>query len=182
MSEPFIGQIRIFAGNFAPRSYAFCDGQLISIAQNEALFALLGTTYGGDGRTTFGLPDLRGRAPIHMGQGPGLSDRRLGEKGGAETETINASTMPNHSHALQASADLGNSFLPNGRVLAKAQRPPGNMAVNAFAAPAGLVAMDGLSLEPEGGTPSGAQPHNNMQPSLAVNFIIALQGIFPPRN
>ena len=117
MSEPFVGEIRMFAGNFAPRGWAFCDGQLLAVSQNDALFSLLGTIYGGDGRTTFGLPDLRGRVPIHAGSGPGLSPRRLGAKAGAENVTLTVNQLPSHSHRLSGSANLASESRPEGNVL-----------------------------------------------------------------
>ena len=171
MSEPFIAEIRIFPGNFAPRSWAFCNGQLLPISQNTALFSLLGTTYGGDGRTTFALPDLQGRAPMHPGQGPGLSLRDLGQTDGVETVTLLESEMPHHAHTLSADNALGNSRSPAGNSLARAV---GGLA---YRAPSSLVAMSDQALSISG----GSLPHNNMQPYLVLNFIIALQGIFPAR-
>ena len=168
MSEPFAGEIRMFAGNFAPRGWAYCDGQLLAVSQNDALFSLLGTIYGGDGRTTFGLPDLRGRLPIHAGSGPGLSARKLGGKGGAETETVTVNQMPSHEHPMQASSDSANTPNPQGNVLSlKGDRNPTNLA-----------AMRSDTVVNAG----GGQGHNNMQPYLAINFAIALQGLYPSRN
>jgi len=174
MSEPFLGEIRMFGGNFAPRGWAFCNGQLLSIAQNSALFAILGTTYGGDGRTTFGLPNLQGRAAMHWGQGPGLTPRTLGETGGTETVTLNAQQMPAHTHTAAASSAKGNTNSPIGKVWSKdagvqsatytGNTPDGTMAANAI------------------GTTGGSLPHDNMPPFQCVSFIIALQGIFPSRN
>lgn len=175
MSNPFIGEIKMFGGNFAPSGYALCDGQLLLISQNEALFALLGTIYGGDGRTTFGLPELRGRLPIDDGQGSGLTNRRTGARAGAENVTITAGTMPAHSHDVMGTTDPGDSNDPAGKVPAVApvaaysDQPPdlANALLNASAiSPAGNI------------TP---QPHINLMPSLAVNFIIALTGVFPSR-
>lgn len=165
--EPFLGQIIMFGGNFAPRGWAFCDGQLLPISQNQSLFALLGTTYGGDGRTTFALPDLRGRAPIHAGNGPGLSDRRLGSRGGSETNTLIESQLPSHTHAI-GTKEEGNTDDPSGAYVA-------GDGTNAFA-----DSSDG-NLLPTGAT-GGNQSVNNMQPFLAVSYIIALQGTFPSRN
>ena len=170
MADPFIGEIRIFAGNFAPRDWAFCDGRLLQISSNPALFSLLGTTYGGDGRTTFGLPDLRGRAPMHDGNGPGLTPRRLGQKGGTQTVTLNANQLPLHRHFLQASFEDGDSLDPANQNVGT-----GN---DMFAPAANLADMDGAALPPAG----GSQPHNNLQPFLTMNFIISLAGRFPSRS
>jgi len=175
MSEPFIAEIRMFAGNFAPRNWALCDGQLMPIAQNTALFSLLGTTYGGDGRTTFALPDLRGRAPMHPGHGFGLTQRQLGETNGAETVTLLASEIPAHSHELRGSDNAATTPLPVpadnmlARTAEDTYQTPGNKT---------LAMMSVNSLSAAG----GGQPHNNMQPYLVLNFIIALWGIFPSRN
>lgn len=170
MSEPFIAEIRIFAGNFAPRSWAFCDGQLLPVAQNTALFSLIGTTYGGDGRSTTALPNLQGRAPMHPGRGPGLTSRRLGQRGGVEQVTLSEAQMANHSHTLLASGEDGNS-----------QNPAGNhygAGTDMYRAPSNKGAMDTQSLPNTG----GSQPHNNLQPFLTMNFIIALQGLYPSRS
>ena len=172
MSEPFVGEIRMFAGNFAPRGWAFCDGQLLSVAQNDALFSLLGTIYGGDGRTTFGLPDVRGRIPIHAGSGPGLSPRRLGSKAGAENVTLIVNQLPSHTHTMQASSDNADDSLPQGDVLATAtggdlyvsENPDLNM---------NSAAITGVG---------GSRSHTNLQPFLCIHFIIALVGIYPSRN
>ena len=172
MAEPFIGEIRMFAGSFAPRSWAFCDGQLLAISQNEALFSLFGTTYGGDGRTTFGLPDLRGRIPIHFGQGPGLSQRRLGEKEGTEVETLALDHTPVHSHRFQASAEGANLASPQGAV------PAQSALVDAYIQEEASAGLSTAAL----GTAGDSQSHNNLQPFLCINFIVALSGIYPPRN
>jgi microcystin-dependent protein len=169
MSEPFIAEIRIFAGNFAPRGWAFCGGQLLPISQNTALFSLIGTTYGGDGRTTTALPNLDGRAPMHPGTGPGLTRRRLGEKAGAETVVLAESQMPSHIHQLVGSEEDIDGTSPVGNYLAT-----GN---DLYSATDGS-ALAGDSLADTGGT----QAHNNMQPYLALNFIIALQGLYPSRS
>ena len=170
--EPFLGEIMMFAGNFAPRGWALCNGQLLPIAQNTALFSLLGTTYGGNGQTTFALPDLRGRAPIHVGQGPGLSDRVLGQYGGEETHTLTWNEMPNHSHPAYAHAENGTSDTPTG--LLPARNPAG---VPQYAAGADVT------MSPEAiGNAGGGQPHDNMQPYLVINFCIALQGVFPSQQ
>jgi microcystin-dependent protein len=171
MSEPFVGEIRMFAGNFAPRGWAFCDGQLLAVSQNDALFSLLGTIYGGDGRTTFGLPDMRGRLPIHAGTGPGLSNRRLGARAGAESVTLTVNQLPPHSHTIQASADAATGPNPDGEVLAEisSDRSYRNAADTALSSNA-LTAI------------GGSRSHTNLMPFLCVHFIIALVGIYPSRN
>lgn len=174
MSEPFLAEIRIFAGNFAPRGWAFCNGQLLPIAQNTALFSLIGTTYGGDGRTTTALPNLKGRAPMHPGRGPGLTARRLGQKGGVETVTLTEAQMPSHTHSLRALRDPGDLFGPQNRSLARSR----NGAVYQSNASTNLVAMNAASLTNAG----GSLPHNNVQPFLTMNFIIALVGLYPSRG
>lgn len=174
MADPFVAEIRIFPFNFAPKGWAWCDGQLMPISQNTALFSLLGTTYGGDGKSNFALPDLQGNAPMHPGQGPGLSLHDLGETGGSETVTLLQSEIPAHSHGLSATATFaGSGNNPAGNVLAK-----GASGLLAYAPPGGLVSMSDQALAPAGGD----QPHNNMQPYLTFYFNIALQGVFPPRT
>lgn len=173
MSEPFVGEIRMFAGNFAPRGWAFCDGQLLAVSQNDALFSLFGTIYGGDGRTTFGLPDCRGRIPVHQGQGPGLGDYRLGSKGGAEAVTLTTAQLPLHNHPLQVSTATGPETNPGGNVLA------GSTLLEGFADETPTVAMASQALPT---TTGGSRPHQNLQPFLAVNFIVALFGIYPSRH
>lgn len=159
--------------NYCPRGWTEANGQLLQIRDNQALFALLGTMYGGDGRMTFGLPDLRGRVALHTGQGPGLTNRKQGEKSGAETETLTVNQMPQHTHSLKASSVSANDKVPTGKVLAKARR-------NVYASPGSgkLTQMAPTSV----GSVGNNQPHNNMQPYLTIRFCIALQGIFPPRN
>jgi microcystin-dependent protein len=175
MSEPFIAEIRIFAGNFAPRGWAFCDGQLLPIAQNTALFSLIGTTYGGDGRTTTALPNLQGRAPMHPGRGPGLTTRRLGERGGTETVNLTEQQMRNHTHSLMATMSPGSAFTPSPTT--SLARSMGGFAYkNGSSSPD--VDMNNGALAPAG----GSQAHNNMQPFLAMYFIIALQGLYPSRS
>jgi microcystin-dependent protein len=170
--DPYIGEIRMFAGNFAPRGWAFCNGQLLAIAQNTALFSLLGTMYGGDGRTNFALPDLRGRVPMHFGQGPGLTPRTQGEQSGSETVTLIAGQMPSHSHAVNGNQGPGDSTSPAGRYWAASSRRDASYAGSADTA-----------LSPQAVAPAGgSQPHENRQPYLAVSYIIALQGIYPPRS
>ena len=172
--DPFVAEIRIFPFNFAPKGWAWCDGQLLPLSQNTALFSLLGTTYGGNGKSNFALPDLQGSAPMHPGQGPGLSLHDLGEKSGSETVTLLESEIPSHSHAMQANAFPANVQAPsNVRALAQstggvAYKPP----------PATMTTMNPAGLGPAGGD----QPHNNLQPYLTFYFNIALQGVFPPRG
>ena len=172
MSEPFVGEIRMFAGNFAPRGWAFCDGQLLAVTQNEALFSLLGTIYGGDGRTTFGLPDMRGRIPIHAGSGPGLTNRRLGVKFGPEKVTLTVNQLPSHTHPMRASTGVGNSNDPHNKVLSNSP------SVDLYIEDPPTSAMAATAITSVG----GSQTHNNMAPFLGINFIIALVGIFPSRN
>lgn len=168
MADPFVAEIRIFAGNFAPKGWALCNGQLLPLSQNTALFSLLGTTYGGDGKSTFALPNLQGRAPMHPGQGPGLSLRDLGESGGAATVTLLPSEIPAHNHGpLHVHDAAGTSGTPSAsKNLARA---PGNI----YGPATNLVAM---------GDAIGGAAHYNRQPYLGLNFIIALQGVFPPRG
>lgn len=176
MSEPFIGQLMLVPYNFAPQGWAFCQGQILSIAQNTALFSLLGTTYGGNGQTTFALPDLRGRVPVSSGQGPGLSNYSLGQVSGSENTTLLTTNMPAHTHtataALNANSGPANDSLPNGNFLAEGSiyNSSSNATMNSNAV--------AVSLSPAGGN----QPFNNVQPILALNWVIALQGIFPSRN
>jgi microcystin-dependent protein len=172
MSEPFIAEIRIFGFNFAPRNWALCNGQILPIAQNTALFSLVGTTYGGNGQTTFALPNLQARAPMGTGQGPGLSSRDLGENGGQETVTLIASEMPAHNHAIQVNSGNANSQSAAGTYLATEIGPA---TMYSSGGGAGMAA-DAL------GASGGGQPHPNMQPYLTLNFCIALLGIFPSRN
>lgn len=166
MSEAYIGEIRMFAGNFAPEGWALCNGQVISIAENNALFALLGTTYGGDGQTTFGLPDLQGRAPIHRS-----STHPLGEKGGAETVTLSPLQMPVHTHVANANPNTAESGSPANNVWAKS-------TMTSFTASAPDKAMSPYSVQAVGGN----QPHENMMPSLAISYIICLYGAYPSFN
>jgi microcystin-dependent protein len=170
MADPFVAEIRIFPFNFAPRGWAWCDGQLLPLSQNTALFSLLGTTYGGNGKSNFALPDLQGRAPMHPGQGPGLSLHDLGETGGSETVTLLESEIPFHPHALRGSADDDDSTLPSGH-------SPGQLSV-LYASGGTLTPMAPEALPPAGSD----QPHNNLQPFLTFYFNIALQGVFPPHG
>src|SRR5215831_12239032 len=173
MANPFIAEIRIFPFNFAPKGWAFCDGQLMSISQNTALFSLLGTTYGGDGKSNFALPNMQGNAPMHPGQGPGLSLHDLGEAGGSDTVTLLESEMPQHSHALTASNRQGTDQSPINEIFAG-----GIGGINQYAAPGSIMSLANVTVAPAGAD----QPHNNMMPYLTLNFCIALQGVFPPRS
>lgn len=173
MSEPFIGEIRILPYNFAPRGWAACDGQLLPISQNTALFSLLGTAYGGDGRTTFGLPNLPGRTILHAGQGPGLSQRRLGHRGGERTVTLTTAAMANHTHPLQGSASRADTPTPAAAV------PARTVGATPYASGASLdTTLAGTAVADTG----QAAPHNNMQPYLVLQYCIALVGIYPPRG
>ncbi|MFN2622998.1 MAG: phage tail protein [Chthoniobacterales bacterium] len=171
--DPFVAEIRIFPFNFAPKGWAWCDGQLLPLSQNTALFSLLGTTYGGNGKSNFALPDLQGRAPMHPGQGPGLSLHDLGETGGSETVSLLESEIPSHTHALMASTSTANQPGPNANnSLARVQ------GATPYGAATNLVPMAPEALAPAGGD----QPHNNMMPYLTFYFNIALQGVYPPRT
>ncbi len=168
MTDPFVAEIRMFGGNFAPTGWALCAGQLLPIAQNTALFSLLGTMYGGDGKVTFGLPNLNGRVAVHSGQGPGLSAWFQGEQRGSETVTLLQSELPAHAHQARGSSDDDNSLSPVGALAGAPQSPLYRPDTDGQMAPLPLA--------------GGSQPHNNMQPYLAITYIIALQGIFPPRS
>ncbi|WP_017328064.1 phage tail protein [Synechococcus sp. PCC 7336] len=178
MSEPFIAEIRIFAGNFAPRSWAFCNGQLLPISQNTALFSLIGTTYGGDGRTTTALPNLQGRAPMHPGRGPGLTARRLGQRAGVETVTLSEAQMPSHSHTMMAVTPSQFTAANSRDPVTRAFAGVGSGQAYQSNSNSNFVAMD-PDILPNAG---GSQAHNNLQPFLAINFIIALQGLYPSRS
>ena len=172
MSEPFIGDIKIVGFNFVPRNWAQCDGQLLPIAQNQSLFSLLGTTFGGDGRTTFALPDMRGRAPLHQGSDPGLSPRPWGQKAGQNKVTLTIAQIPSHGHQLNASSDNATTNTPDGNLPAT--------AVPGFNVYGDTANADGEVTQVSGS--GDGQGHNNMQPYLALNFVIALQGGVPSRN
>ncbi|MEM7479894.1 MAG: tail fiber protein [Acidobacteriota bacterium] len=172
MSEPFLAEVRIVGFNFAPRGWAFCDGQILPINQNQSLYSLLGTTYGGDGRTSFALPDLRGRSPMHVGRSNGGGDHRLGQKSGEETHTLSGAEMPNHDHVLRATNANGTTDQINGTVLARA------VGANVYGEFGTQVGMASGTVANVG----GGQAHDNMMPYLAINFCIALQGLFPSRN
>ena len=178
MSDPFIGEIKIVAFNFPPRNWADCNGQLLPIAQNSALFSLVGTLYGGDGRTTFALPDLRSRVPIHLGQGPGLSNRNQGSSSGQEAVTLTAAQMPVHNHptnvAVATTSAVGNQTVPDGHLPARANDGESNYSDTA--------ATGSLATDVTAGNAGGSLPHDNMPPFLTVRFVIALFGIFPSRN
>ena len=170
MSEPFIAEVRIFAGNFAPRNWAFCDGQLLPIAQNTALFSIVGTTFGGDGRTTLGLPNLQGRAAMHPGRGPGLTSRRLGESGGVENVTLTTQQIPSHEHSVNASSDVATLASPIDKSFADTD------TVNHYGPKADEENFAAVS------NVGSSRPHNVMQPYIAMNYIIALQGTYPSRS
>jgi len=173
MSEPFVAEIRIFAGNFAPRGWAFCNGQLLPIPQNTALFSLIGTTYGGDGRSTTALPDLQGRSQMHPGRGPGLTDRRLGQRGGESQVQLSEAQMPSHNHSMYL----------NPNIVGDSNSPKNNMFAQSAVPNASVYSTDGPNIEAGSLTESGGnQPHNNMQPYIGVNFIIALVGLYPSRS
>jgi len=172
MSEPFVGEIIMFGGNFSIRGWALCDGQLLAISQNNDLFSLLGTVYGGDGRTTFGLPDMRGRVPLHQGQGPGLSSRAMGAKVGAEDATISANQMPAHNHGFIASNQPPLNKGPGGALVGQ----PGNDQIYGPGTPPDTFDASAI------GDSGSANEHPNLMPTLCVSFLIALTGIYPSRN
>ncbi len=172
MSDPFLGEIKLCGFNFPPKNWAFCNGQLLPINQNQALFSLLGTTYGGDGRTTFALPNLQARLPMHQGGGPGLSRRNIGDIVGEQNHTLLATEMPAHSHQVNASTVAADDPAPGGKIWAS-----GGSVDKLFGSPANTT-MNSAAVA----TAGQSQPHNNLQPYLVVNFVIALVGIFPSRN
>jgi microcystin-dependent protein len=173
MAQPYVGEIRMFAGNFAPNGWLFCDGQTLPISENEVLFQLIGTTYGGDGEETFNVPNLQSRVPIHMGTGPDGTTYQIGEMAGTEQETLTVQQIPNHTHPLTASTEPGNALVPGGSVLAATT---GGV----------MLYYEGQSTEPmnaQSVTPAGgSQPHENTQPFLCINYIISLFGIFPSQT
>jgi len=170
MSSPYVGEIRMFGGNFAPAGWAMCQGQLMPISQNDTLFNLIGTTYGGDGQSTFGIPDLSGRAPVHMGQGPGISSSyQIGEAAGVESVTLTTNQIPSHNHAVLVSQDLGTQTSPAGQVYAQ------NTQVLLYTQDTASKFFNPSMVQPVG----GSQPHENMQPFLVITFILSLFGIFP---
>ena len=174
MADPFVAEIRIFPFNFAPKGWAFCDGQLLPLSQNTALFSLLGTTYGGDGKSNFALPNLQGSAAMHPGQGPGLSERALGEVGGSDVVALLQSELPAHTHTLRGGDAPGDSPQPGGNTLARL----GTLNAYQQTVDANLVPMAPEAAPVAG----GGLPHNNLQPYLTLNFCLALQGVFPPRS
>lgn len=172
MADPFVAEIRIFPFNFAPRGWAWCNGQILPLSQNTALFSLLGTTYGGDGKSNFALPNMQGNAPMHPGQGPGLSLHDLGEESGSETVSLIQSEIPSHSHSVMSASLNSQATSPAGAVTGRGNPTP------IYASGGALVNMGVNTIAPAG----GSQPHNNMMPYLTLNFNIALQGVFPPRT
>lgn len=175
MSNPFLAEIRIFTGNFAPKGWAQCDGQLMPISQNTALFSLLGTTYGGDGKSNFALPNMQGNAPMQQGQGPGLSLRDLGENGGEQTVTLLTTEMPTHKHSVFGGL-ANDAANPGGNTWGSGQKGFGNVYTPSVQANNLNMSPNALSIS------GGSQPHNNMMPFLGLMFIIALQGVFPARS
>jgi microcystin-dependent protein len=175
MANPFVAEIRIFPFNFAPKGWAFCDGQLLALSQNTALFSLLGTTYGGDGKATFALPNMQGNAPLHAGQGQGLSQYFLGEDGGSTTVTLLQSEIPMHTHNLTGDVSQATDTTPAGGLAGYARLPSSDAYKNTTT---GVTPMSPNAIAPAG----GGQPHNNMMPYLTLNFCIAMQGVFPPRT
>ena len=171
MANPYVGEIRLFAGNFAPAGWMFCDGSILTIADNTTLFQLIGTTYGGDGQQTFALPDLRSRVPIHMGQGVGLSNYVLGKNGGSETVALTVSQIPAHAHPLHANSNHGTAATPTNNVWA------GSADFSQYA-----VGSNGNMFPGAVGLAGGSQPHDNMLPYLSINFIISLFGIYPSQG
>jgi microcystin-dependent protein len=170
MTEPYIGEIRMFAGGFAPRGWAFCDGQLLAVSQYDALFSLFGTTYGGDGRTTFGLPDMRGRMPVHQGQGPGLTNRRIGAKYGSETVTLTTNEMPGHTHDVRSTTLPATTDVASGNVIARTREDRFGPGAEIGLAPNAIAAT------------GGSQSHTNLMPAQCVYFIVALTGVYPSRQ
>ncbi|MES2112208.1 MAG: tail fiber protein [Bacteroidota bacterium] len=174
----YLGEIRMFGGNFAPKGWQMCNGQLLSIAQYSALFSLLGTSYGGNGTTNFGLPNMASRAPVHQGTGPGLSNYVLGETTGTENVTLLITELPAHGHSVNANSQAADQSTPGGFLPALSNDPAAGTVINSYIDKPGDSVMNPLMLQMAG----GSQPHTNLQPLLAVTFIIALSGIFPSRN
>jgi microcystin-dependent protein len=180
MGQPFVGEIRLFGGNFAPAGWQFCDGSILSIAENDVLFALIGTTYGGDGQATFAVPDFRGRVPVHQGQGTGLSNYVIGQTGGVETVTVSGAQLPVHTHPVAAVSQGGTLAAPAATAVLSDMGPQGSSTVFAYKPYDGTaqIALAGASVAQSGGN----QPHENSQPYLTCSFIISLFGIFPSQN
>lgn len=172
MAQPYVGEIRMFGGNFAPAGWMLCDGQALPIAENDVLFQLIGTTYGGDGQNTFNLPNLQSRVPIHMGTGPGGITYQIGEMAGTEQETLTVQQIPNHTHPLVGSTNTANAAVPTNNVVGKSTQ------VDAFVNAQATDALNNQAIQPTG----GSQPHENTQPFLCINYIISLFGIFPQPN
>jgi len=179
MSNPFLGEIRLFGGNFNPRGWAFCAGQLLPISENDALYALIGTTFGGDGQVTFGLPDLRGRIPIGQGTGPGLSSYVVGQESGTETVTLTTNQIPTHTHTVSASSADATATTPTNAVPA---RPSSATVGYLYLSSAASGTTDSPPAAASISAAGGNQPHDNIMPSLVLNYIIALEGVFPSRN
>jgi len=181
MGQPFIGEIRMFGGSFAPAGWAFCAGQTMPISENDALFTLIGTTYGGDGQETFGLPDLQGRLPVHAGQGPGLSQNyQLGQTGGVESVTLSTNQIPGHNHPIIASGNPADANIPTNNTILANMGPSGIAQVPCYKAfdNTAQIVMNANSVTPAG----GSQPHDNFQPTLCISYIISLFGVFPSQN
>lgn len=181
MGQPFVGEIRMFGGSFAPAGWAFCDGQLMPISENETLFNLIGTIYGGDGQETFAMPDLQGRLPVHAGQGPGLANNyQIGEKSGVESVTLSIQQIPNHNHAVVASSAPADVSVPASNTILASMGPAGISQLPCYLpfAAAGQTTINNATLSPTG----GSQPHNNIQPTLCISYIISLFGVFPTQN
>ncbi len=179
MSNPYIGEIRLFAGTFAPVGWMFCNGGLLPISQNDALYALIGTTYGGDGVNTFGVPDLRGRVPVHQGTGPGLTNRVMGQKAGTETETLTNSQVPQHTHSFLTTTANGNVVAPGPTVLPA--KPVDPISTPTLYVVPGTSTIKPTAMANTISSVGGSQAHSNMMPTLGLNYIIALWGIFPSR-
>lgn len=181
MAQPFIGEIKLFAGNFPPRGWAFCNGALLPIAQYDVVYALIGTTYGGDGVSTFALPDFRSRVPVGQGTGPGLTSRVIGELGGTETVTLTSSTLPSHTHSAMASTNAGNTAAPGTGVVPA--KPVDTLAAPSLYVVPGTSTINPVLMAPNTLSSVGSgQPHTNMMPTLGINYVIALEGVFPSRN
>ncbi|HVN01418.1 MAG TPA: tail fiber protein [Caulobacteraceae bacterium] len=182
MSSPYVGEIRMFGGNFAPAGWAFCSGQLMAISENPTLFQLIGTTYGGDGQNTFALPDLQGRLPVHQGTGPGLSPYVIGQQAGTESVTLTVNQIPSHNHNLVASTDVATLTNPSGGYFATAPTVPPSAQAALYVTNGAPAPTTGNLTANSVGQTGGSQPHDNVMPFLCVSFIISLFGIFPSQN